>query len=215
MIGHHLGKGFVAACALASAVALAAGLAIAAAARAEAPGAATYTGDGKLVFPKDYRTWVWLSSGMDMAYVEGPGMANMSMFDNVFVNREAYEAFQKAGSWPDGTVLMLEIRRGEQNGSINKRGKFQTGKLAAEAHVKDSKRFKGGWAFFGFGPGEGAAQMIPEAADCYSCHQQHAAADTTFVQFYPTLLPVAQAKKTLSASYLAEEGARRGAPAAK
>jgi hypothetical protein len=26
--------------------------------------------------------------------------------------------------------------------------------------------------------------------------------DTTFVQFYPTLLPIAQAKGTLSASYL-------------
>jgi hypothetical protein len=29
--------------------------------------------------------------------------------------------------------------------------------------------------------------------------------DTTFVQFYPTLLPIAKAKRTLSASYLKEE----------
>jgi hypothetical protein len=47
--------------------------------------------------------------------------------------------------------------------------------------------------------------MIATTADCYSCHQAHGAVDTTFVQFYPTLLPIAQEKKTLSASYLADE----------
>lgn len=43
-------------------------------------------------------------------------------------------------------------------------------------------------------------------ADCYSCHEQHAAVDTTFVQFYPTLLEIAKQKKTLSPSYLKDEG---------
>jgi hypothetical protein len=32
----------------------------------------------------------------------------------------------------------------------------------------------------------------------------HAAVDNTFVQFYPTLLPIATAKGTLSAAYKAE-----------
>jgi hypothetical protein len=43
--------------------------------------------------------------------------------------------------------------------------------------------------------------MIPLAADCYSCHAAHAAVDTTFVQFYPTLLPIATRKGTLSTAY--------------
>ena len=46
---------------------------------------------------------------------------------------------------------------------------------------------------------------LPQTSECNSCHEKYAAVDTTFVQFYPTLLPVAQAKKTLSASYLAEQ----------
>jgi hypothetical protein len=46
--------------------------------------------------------------------------------------------------------------------------------------------------------------MIPTTADCYSCHAEHAAVDTTFVQFYPTLLPIAENKRTLSPSYLKE-----------
>ena len=45
---------------------------------------------------------------------------------------------------------------------------------------------------------------MPQSANCYSCHQDHAAVDTTFVQFYPTLMPIAKAKGTLSPSYLKE-----------
>jgi hypothetical protein len=186
----------------------------AAATRAQEPASApAYTADGKMVFPKDYRTWIYLSSGLDMSYSQGGGMPGMSAFDNVFVDPEAYAAFQKTGTWPDKTVLVLEVRRGQQNGSINKRGRFQTDKLGAEIHVKDVARFKGGWAFFAF-EGDGPGQLLPQSQPCYSCHEQHAAVDTTFVQFYPTLLPLAKDHKTLSANYLADEVAAKSAPAA-
>jgi hypothetical protein len=77
--------------------------------------------------------------------------------------------------------------------------------MGLEVHVKDTKRFQGDWAFFSFSEGPGAAKMIPTSAECYSCHQQHAAVDTTFVQFYPTLLSIATVKGTLSPAYLSEE----------
>ena len=165
-----------------------------------------YTADGRLDFPKDYRKWVYLSSGMDMSYLENapPGM---STFGNVFVNPEAYDAFLKNGTWPDKTELVLEVRRAEQDGSINKRGHFQTGVIHTEVHVKDTARFNGGWGFFGF-PEETPAAMIPRTATCYSCHQDNGAVDTTFVQFYPTLLPIARAKNTLSPGYGAAESRR-------
>jgi hypothetical protein len=51
--------------------------------------------------------------------------------------------------------------------------------------------------------------MIPRTANCYSCHEEHSAVDTTFVQFYPTLLSVARTKNTLAAHYLAEEAKTR------
>ncbi len=60
-----------------------------------------------------------------------------------------------------------------------KDGKFQTGELMGfEVHVKDTKRFQGGWAFFRFRSTE-PAQMIPMTEDCYPCHRDHAAVDTT------------------------------------
>ncbi len=64
-------------------------------------------------------------------------------------------------------------------------------------------RFPGKWAFFAF-EDEKPATVIPAAASCYSCHAEHAAVDTTFVQFYPTLLPVAIRKETLSPAYRKE-----------
>jgi hypothetical protein len=76
--------------------------------------------------------------------------------------------------------------------------------VGLELHVKDETHFPGKWAFFAFG-GQKTATAIPASADCYSCHAQHAAVDTTFVQFYPTLLPIAKEKRTLSPSYLKEE----------
>jgi len=39
------------------------------------------------------------------------------MFDNVFVNPEAYKAFVETGAWPDKTVLFLEVRGAKDKGS--------------------------------------------------------------------------------------------------
>ena len=170
-----------------------------------------YEKDGSLVGPKDYREWIFLSSGIDMVY--GPrGAMGHSMFDNVFVNPEAYRAFLRDGPWPDKTVLVLEIRGAETHASINHGGHSQTGELMGiEVHVKDAARFPGKWAFFHVNlPGnahEGKGTLIPQTADCYRCHADHAAVDTTFVQFYPTLLPLAREKGTLSAAYLKESAA--------
>jgi hypothetical protein len=193
---------------VAAAGALAVGLAFAAASRAEAPsGPARFTADGKMEFPKDYRSWVYLSTGMDMSYSEAAAAnPDAHIFDSVFVDREAYAAFQKTGHWPDKTVMVLEVRKGASRGSINKRGQFQTDKLGAEVHVKDEARFKatGGWAFFGFSD-EQAAKMTNPGAGCIRCHEAHGAVDSSFVQFYPTLLPIAKAKNTLSANYLKDE----------
>ena len=185
------------------AVALAEALTTAAVSHAasQAP-ALAYTADGKLVFPKDYRTWIYLSTGMDMAYVEGPP-PSQHIFDTVFVNPAAYAVFQKTGTWPDKTVMVLEVRKGQGRGSINKNGVFQTDRVGAEVHVKDVARFKSGWAFFPEGPGPTAA--LSQTSQCNVCHEKHGAVDTTFVQFYPTLLPTALEKKTMSAAYLAEE----------
>ena len=56
---------------------------------------------------------------------------------------------------------------------------------------------KGGWGFFTF-RGDAPASQIPYTAACYACHEAHGAADMTFVQFYPILLPIAMRLGTLN-----------------
>ena len=154
--------------------------------------------------PGNYREWIYLSTGLDMSYTANS--SNHSMFDNVFVNQEAYASFKATGTWPDKTVMVLEVREARDRASINQRGHFQgTGLMGLEVHVKDEAHFPGKWAFFEFDGPDKPGKLFPKSASCYSCHEEHGAVDTTFVQFYPTLMPVAQEKKTLSAAYLKEE----------
>jgi hypothetical protein len=162
-----------------------------------------YTSAGEMKFPENYREWVYLTTGFDMSYSASSGMPDHHMFDNVFVNPEAYKVFVATGQWPDKTMLVLEVRGARGKGSINQHGNYQDEIMGLEVHVKDDARFPGKWAFFGFDGGR-TGKMDPTTADCYSCHQDHAAVDTTFVQFYPTLLPIAKIKNTLAEKYLRE-----------
>ena len=159
-----------------------------------------YNADGQMLRPKDYRTWVFLSSGVGMTY--GPAAAaarpGAPLFDNVFVSPSAYQSFLQTGKWPDKTVLVLEVRKSESKGSINQGGHFQGEIEAVEVEVKDESRFPTKWAFFNFGKNDvDAASPIGPTARCYACHPQSGAVEQTFVQFYPTLLEVAKKKGTL------------------
>lgn len=175
-------------------------------ARAAAPDAPAYAANGDMLPPSNYREWIYLTSGIDMSYSpRDMEMGAMSMFDNVFVNPEAYRSFLATGTWPDKTVMILEGRQARTKGSINQSGHFQAvGVMDFEVHVKDEARFPGKWAFFDFDAPDKNGTLIPQKAPCYSCHAEHAAVDTTFVQFYPTLLPIAHAKGTLSAQFQKE-----------
>ena len=167
-----------------------------------------YAANGDLLPPANYREWIYLTSGIDMSYSPKAMDMGHSMFDNVFVSPAAYRSYLTTGTWPDKTVLVLEVREARSKGSINRAGHFQgTNLMDFEVHVKDEARFPGKWAFFSFDSPMGNGTLIPQGAPCYSCHSAHAAVDTTFVQFYPTLLPIAQQKKTLSAAFVKEEAA--------
>lgn len=166
----------------------------------------TYAEGGNLLPPTNYREWIYLSSGIDMNYsAKAMEMADDSMFDNVFVNPAAYKSFLATGKWPDKTMMVLEVRGALSKGSINQRGHFQgTDIMGLEVHVKDEARFAGKWAFFEFDSPTKNGTLIPSGAPCYTCHAAHAAVDTTFVQFYPTLFPLAQSKGTLSTAFVEE-----------
>jgi len=162
---------------------------------AAAAAAQQYTKSGELVLPKDYRYWVFLSSGIGMTYSNDPNAH--PTFGNVFVNPAAYKGFLKTGTWPDKTVLLIENRASGSHPS-NKDGKFQTELTGFEAHVKDSTR--GGRAFYMIPKNAQSGRASPVSAGCVACHDKNASTDTTFVQFYPSLIETAKKMGTYRAT---------------
>ncbi len=161
--------------------------------RADTRGSASdrpeYTQKNELLRPDSYRDWIYLSSGLGMNYNAGAG--DHVMFTNVFVPQWAYREFMAAGKWPDKTIFVVEERMSATKGSINKAGHYQTDLMGLGVEVKDEKRFPEKWAYFDFDADTRSAAANPKAA-CWQCHNDHAAVENTFAQFYPTLIPVAQ-----------------------
>ena len=153
----------------------------------------------QMAVPANYRQWVFLTSSLDLNY-DTASAAEQHMLDNVFVDPASYRVFLKTGTWPNQTILIKENRFAESAGTLSKRGQFQVGVKNLEIHIKDAARFPGKWAFYVSSDGQAPGKLKPQTANCYSCHQDHGAVDTTFVQFYPTLLGIAKDKGTLSAS---------------
>lgn len=144
---------------------------------------------GKLVRPEDYREWIFLSSGLGMTYNPAPG--SHEMFTNVFVPQWAYRQFLATGKWPDKAMFVVEDRGSQSEGSINKGGHFQADLMQLGVEVKDENQFPDKWAYFNFSADTKTAEANPKAA-CWQCHDDHAAVEHTFVQFYPTLKQVAK-----------------------
>ena len=80
---------------------------LAGAALAQSSGELAYTPDGKMVFPKDYRDWVYL---LRYGHVLCRGAVGPHMFRQCFVDPAAYDDVLKNGIWPDKTVTMQENR---------------------------------------------------------------------------------------------------------
>jgi hypothetical protein len=83
----------------------------------------SYAANGDMLPPTHYREWIYLTSGIDMSYsAKAMSMGEgMSMFDNVFVNPEAYRSFLSTGIWPDKTVMIIEGRHARTQASRNPR----------------------------------------------------------------------------------------------
>jgi len=213
MISSRIGKGTLLA---AAAMTCAAAVLSAQSGATRVTDGVSFNASGAVVRPQDYREWVYVTSGLGMSYAPeaqaaaaaaaAAGQARPPVFDNVFVNRQSYRAFLQSGRWPEGTMFILELRRGERHVSIDTGGQTQGAMMGIEAAVKDSTRYAstGGWAYLGFSGANGltdSAMPNPPTASCYACHRDNTAVENTFVQFYPTLFEVAQRLGTVKPTY--------------
>lgn len=156
---------------------------------APAPDRPQYRG-AQLIRPENYREWIYLSSGIGMEY--NASTSDRENFTNVFVSPWAYHEFLASGKWPDKSMFALEVRASQTHGSINKSGHFQTDIAGFSVEVKDETKFPDEWAYFSFrGDAKTAQPMTGPQDQCWQCHNEKGAVEHTFVQFYPTLKPIA------------------------
>lgn len=146
-----------------------------------APGKLVFNGD-KLVIPKDRDRWITLGTTFALSY-EGDGGTT---FNTVRADPASYDAFIRTGKFPAGAMLDLEVRRPMTEVAPAKGGKTQGPVVGRSIHVKDEKAGPGTWTFYNYGA-SGVGSPIARTQACYTCHQEHAATDTVFTQYYPTM----------------------------
>ncbi len=166
---------------------------------AEEP-AAVFSDKQTLLLPKNYREWIFVGSSLGLQYEQGDGKTARRdlQYKNVYLDRAAYRAFAKTQQFPEGAILVLEIANSATKEEPALQGSFQKEFVGLIAAVKDTNRFKEGWAYFRFTDAGGklsaSAKPFPKDS-CFNCHQQHGQIDNVFVQFYPVLRDLASGKK--------------------
>jgi YHS domain-containing protein len=149
---------------------------------------ARYTQDGELMFPDDTDHWVVMGASLGMGYNEQNFDPNApGSFVLVSMEPKAYEYFKKTGHFADGTMFTRNSYDAARRMSTNRAGFVMGDYSATEIHVVDRKRFKDGFNFAIFGPGQTQANILPNGNGCVSCHTKNGAYEAVFAQFYPTI----------------------------
>ncbi len=152
-----------------------------------------YAADGRLLRPEGYERWVFAGASLGLSYSEHARPSGSDTFHHVYLDPAAYGHFARTGSFPDPTMLVLEIHRRADRGAPARQGYFEGERLAVEVALKDSSRFEEGWAYFDFSNGKTASEPF-DKQQCYSCHLEHAQDDNVFTQFYPVLRRLKEGK---------------------
>lgn len=151
-----------------------------------------YAEDGKLLVPEDYRTWVFVGASLGLNYAENAkeNPESAGFFHHTYIQPEAYRHYRDTGTFPEKTMLILELYASEGKVAPDTVGLAQGKRVAVEVALKDHSRFEEGWAYFNFGQKEGKPQPVARNNPkkfCYDCHAAHAADDNVFTQYYPVL----------------------------
>lgn len=147
-----------------------------------------YAEKAVLKSPTGYRDWYFVGSNLGISYAENA--SKEGNFKNIYTPRAAAEAFKKSGKFPEKTMLVMEVYQPMSDASPAKQGKFEGKFLGIEVAVKDKDAVPEGWAYYNFIGDKGEQKSTAKAFGkqaCWSCHNEHAAQDNVFVQFYPRL----------------------------
>jgi len=149
--------------------------------------------DGELQRPTGYREWVYVGTPVtpnDM----NDGKAAFPEHHNVYIDPKSWAHWKKTGEFRDGTILIKELVSNGSKAAVSGNGYFQGEFIGLEATIK-SKKYSpnepGNWSYYSFSGKNhktlaDSAKAFP-AKSCNLCHQNAAADDFVFTQYYPVL----------------------------
>ncbi len=159
-------------------------------------------GRGNITLPTDFRTgWVHLGTWVVTSKAPTPGAAGSEQpspgpgLHDVYTQPESVKTYKKTGKWPDGTVLVKEIRTIKWDdlptGHVIYAGEttewfimVQDGK----GRFKDNPNWGDGWGWALFR----AADLKKNIStgyknDCLGCHEVAKDTDWVFIHGYPAV----------------------------
>ena len=151
----------------------------------------TVDASGRISLPKDFRAgYAHLGSWF---VPEG----DASGFHDVYTQAETIGHFRQTGLFPDGAVLIKELRGHQSKPMTTGTPAFATEQTKQWfVMVKDGKnRFPGnpnwgdGWGWALFKPGQEANVSGNYKSDCLGCHIPAKSTDWIYVEGYPSLKP--------------------------
>ena len=158
-----------------------------------------YNEKGHLMTPEGYRQWVYVGSSLGLSYSGDERPVEKQTFHHIYIQPEAFSTYVETGQFPEKTMLVMENYTPGNKDTVDSNGKeefgtlhghFEQSRTGVEVALKDHDRFEEGWAYYVVtgrgGTLRDSAKEFPKAA-CWDCHNDHAADDNVFVQFYPIL----------------------------
>lgn len=147
-----------------------------------------YESKAILKAPQGYRDWYFAGSNLGISYSENA--SKDPNFKNIYIPKSAVDTFKRTGTFPEKTMLIMEVYQAAKDASPAKQGQFEGKFIGIEVAVKDKEAVQEGWAYYNFigdkGEQKQTAKAFPKQA-CWNCHKEHGAKDNVFVQFYPRL----------------------------
>lgn len=149
--------------------------------------------DGELQRPTGYREWVYVGTPVTPNEMNG-GKAAFPEHHNVYIDPKSWAHWKDTGTFRDGTILVKELVSVGSKAAVSGQGYFQGEFIGLEATIKSKAEFPdepGNWAYFSFSSADHktltpTATAFPSAS-CNACHQNAAADDFVFTQYYPVL----------------------------
>lgn len=149
-------------------------------------------GDKILTLPEsqEFRQWPFAGSAVIPDGLNN-GKAIFPGIHHVYIDPDSWRHRQEKGTFPDGTIIVMEVLHMEQRESESGFGYFTTGGQDILVSIKDRRVFPGqGWGYYAFMDKElKSGKRTASQADnrCGSCHSAAAEDDQVFTQYYPAL----------------------------